>query len=431
MVLVPRWTTKQVLDAAPDAASITAARKLAHPGPWSQTGSTETLLWGKCAGSGKNPYQVSIDLTRPAYRCSCPSRKFPCKHALALLLLWSGGGNIEAASEAADFAAEWQAQASATKAARQARADKPVDAEAQAKRLAKRLELMDAGIEDFSLWLQDLMRTGLAAARSQPYQWWDATAARLVDAQLPGLADQVRTMASAVLARPDWSDHLFAAVGRWWLAVKAWQRRDTLDPDTLADLRVVLGWTVPSEDARAMPAIQDSWLVLGSVRTEDGKIQEQRTWLYGESCGQIVLTLEFAVGYATLNLPRSVGSTFTAALHPYPGHAPHRVVTESAPAGPVRVKLPKASSLADAQQELASGLAQNPWLARLPVVVEVRLGATGAIDAAGDGLSYCEDFDPMLAMALTGAQLVPCAGEVEAGRFRPLAIELDDQVVAL
>lgn len=82
-----RWTTEQVEGAAPDSSSIAAARKLARPGPWSDTGSSETLLWGKCQGSGRTPYQVSVDLTGPAFRCSCPSRKFPCKHALALMLI--------------------------------------------------------------------------------------------------------------------------------------------------------------------------------------------------------------------------------------------------------------------------------------------------------------------------------------------------------
>nr|WP_279163542.1 SWIM zinc finger family protein [Rhodococcus erythropolis] len=32
-----------------------------------------------------------VDLRGPAYKCSCPSRKFPCKHALGLLVEWSEG----------------------------------------------------------------------------------------------------------------------------------------------------------------------------------------------------------------------------------------------------------------------------------------------------------------------------------------------------
>src|SRR3954447_1703206 len=103
-----RWTEQQVVALAPDDRSVAAARKLARPGPWSDTGSTDTLVWGKCQGSGSTPYQVSVDLTGPAARCTCPSRKFPCKHGLALLLLWvAGDGTVSDAAEPADFAGEW------------------------------------------------------------------------------------------------------------------------------------------------------------------------------------------------------------------------------------------------------------------------------------------------------------------------------------
>src|SRR4051812_46519830 len=195
-----RWTAGQVAGLAPDASSLAAARRLARPGPWSDTGSTETLLWGKCQGSGKTPYQVSVDLAGPAFRCSCPSRKLPCKHALALLLLWvKGDGDVSEATHAAKFAQEWadeRAGRAGRSQAHQPGAGTPPDPVAQAKRLEERLALMTAGLDDFGRWLCDLVRAGTAAARQQPYSWWDSAAARLVDAQLPGLAEQVRGMAS-------------------------------------------------------------------------------------------------------------------------------------------------------------------------------------------------------------------------------------------
>ena len=88
-----RWTADQVLALAPDAASRKAGSKLGAAGPWSETGSCdEGTVWGLCRGSGSKPYQTVVDLADaagPAYKCSCPSRKFPCKHALGLLLLWA------------------------------------------------------------------------------------------------------------------------------------------------------------------------------------------------------------------------------------------------------------------------------------------------------------------------------------------------------
>ncbi|WP_042456365.1 SWIM zinc finger family protein, partial [Streptacidiphilus jiangxiensis] len=86
-----RWTTDHVLSLAPDAASQKAAAKLSRPTPWAQTGASAEAVWGACKGSGSRPYQTVVALDGPAYHCSCPSRKFPCKHALGLLLLWSSG----------------------------------------------------------------------------------------------------------------------------------------------------------------------------------------------------------------------------------------------------------------------------------------------------------------------------------------------------
>ena len=90
-----RWSAEQVLALAPDASSQKSARGLATARPWSDTGRAAdppSPVGALCQGSGAQPYQTCVDLTEPAYRCSCPSRKFPCKHALALMLLWSAGG---------------------------------------------------------------------------------------------------------------------------------------------------------------------------------------------------------------------------------------------------------------------------------------------------------------------------------------------------
>ncbi|WP_280315703.1 SWIM zinc finger family protein, partial [Nocardia abscessus] len=98
------WTEDQVTALAPDASSLSAARKLVNR--WHESGQHGAALWGRCQGSGATPYQTIVDLSGPAYRCSCPSRKFPCKHALSLLLRWAAG-EVAATAEPADYAASW------------------------------------------------------------------------------------------------------------------------------------------------------------------------------------------------------------------------------------------------------------------------------------------------------------------------------------
>ena len=78
-----QFSAESVLALAPDAASAKAANGLTKPGQWPLLGANAAALWGKCQGS--STYQTQVDLAGPSFRCSCPSRQFPCKHGLALL----------------------------------------------------------------------------------------------------------------------------------------------------------------------------------------------------------------------------------------------------------------------------------------------------------------------------------------------------------
>ena len=91
--MAERWDRERVLALAPDAPSQRTAQSLASGRAWAATGAAAEAdaVWGECRGSASAPYRAVVDLSGPAYRCSCPSRKFPCKHVLALLLLWSEG----------------------------------------------------------------------------------------------------------------------------------------------------------------------------------------------------------------------------------------------------------------------------------------------------------------------------------------------------
>ena len=433
-----RWTAAQVAGLAPDTSSLTAARRLARPGPWSDTGSTETLLWGKCQGSGRTPYQVSIDLVGPAFRCTCPSRKFPCKHGLALLLLWvDGAGSVADVHEAADFAQEWAAERSARAEAKAAgdaaRPTRTPDPVAAAKRLEDRLALMDGGMDDFARWLTDLARGGTAAARHQSYTWWDGTAARLVDAQLPGLADDVRSVGGAVSGRPDWAERLLVAIGRWWTATRAWAARESLDDAQMGDLRAYLGWSTSTESVRRADAVTDRWLVLGAHRTDDGRLQQQRTWLLGGTTGETVQVLDFAAGGQVLPVARAVGSSLAATVARYPGAAVRRAlfVDEPLPADDP-IGMPSGATLEHAQAAAAQAWGQNPWARRVPVVLaDVRVGADRVVDAEGARVALTDDAPVWSLLALTGGRPSRVFGELEEARLRPLTVVVDDEVVGL
>jgi len=444
MCYMGRWSEEKVAGAAPDGSSLAAARKLARPGPWSGTGSNDVLVWGKCQGSGKTPYQISVDIAAPAYRCSCPSRKFPCKHALALLLLWARGETADAGTDTADFAEEWATQRADRAAARERRqTDQQADPVAQAKRLADRLSLMDAGIADFARWLTDLVRTGLAAAHNQPYSWWDGVAGRLVDAQLPGLAEQVRAMGSDVHARADWADHLLLRTGRWWALTKAWGKRDELSPTELADLRAAVGWATASAEVQSTEALPGPWLVLGAHRSDDGRLRQQRTWLRGPD-GTVVVVLDFAAQGEALAIPQLAGALLDAPVARYPGSAPQRAMFTGpiAPQG-LADSLGEGVTIALALEMESAAVALSPWRDLHPVVfagVRVCPGGHGwLLDSSGDALPLANaPVDSLL--ALTGSHPVHVFGlgrvipehsrETARAVVRQVSGELEDRLRA-
>jgi hypothetical protein len=438
---VTRWTIESVLALAPDGKAAAAARKLARPGPWSELGATDALVFGSCQGSGRVPYQVAVDLGEPAFRCTCPSRKFPCKHGLALLMLWAdGGGSVADVSAVADHASEWASARDdrAARAGRRAGGEDagPVDPEAQARRLEARTRRMTDGLADLELWLTDLIRNGLAAARSQPRPFWDQAAARLVDAQMPALAGRVRDLASVSVAGEDWADRLLEELARCWLAVRAWSRRAELPPAVLADLRVVLGWPLRNDEVLASGDRRlGEWQVLGVGRDDLDAVTAQRTWLHDAASGETVHVLDFAAGGGSLPVPPVVGSVVRAELALYPGSGPRRAlfvgdreVSSSA------TRLAMGTLIDDGLAAAAERLAVNPWADRLPLALrDVRLvrqdRRASVVDPDGRGLPIDPHSDVGPVLAVSGGDGCDLFGEWDGRALRPLAAMVGGEVV--
>ena len=440
-----RWTVDEVLALAPDGSAAGAARRLSLSPVWSQAGSSGSLLWGKCRGSAREPYQVTVDLSEPSFRCTCPSRKHPCKHGLALLLLWAeGDGSVAEETRPADFAAEWVTRLAAKSPSSGAagggagREAAPPDPEAQARRLAQRLETMSAGIDEFERWLFDLVRQGLASARHQPFAFWDAAAARLVDAQMPGLADRVRAIPAQLhTAGTGWADRLLAELARGYLVVSAWRRRDVLPDDVLADLRVVLGWARRVDEVLERgERVTDRWAVVGLAREEDSRLQSQRTWLVGRS-GRVVVILDFAAAGASLAVAEVLGSVVEAEVALYPGSEPRRAVFtgERSVVGSVD-GLPPADTVAQALDRVATWLAANPFSDQFPMalagVVPVVDGSRRLIVEPGvASLPLSEDSDWLTLLALSGGQPVDLFAEWDGFSLTPLSVAAEGALVSL
>ena len=421
---MPTWTSERIASLAPDSASVTAARQVSGPRQWSATGHDDRAVWGTCRG-----YQSIVDLAAPAFSCTCPSRKVPCKHALGLLLLWAG--SPEAVPEAPAPAAieEWLARP------RKAPAEKkPVDPEARARRMAERAARIAAGLEELDLWLRDLVRHGLASAQTRPFRYWDEVAARMVDAQAPGVGSQVRRMAGTVRGGDGWPGRLLTQAGRLHLLVEAWRRLESLPAETQADLRTAVGWSWTSEEVLAGPTVRDRWRVVGRAVVDEDRFRIQRTWLEGTKSRRTALVLDFAAGTAPLPAEPAPGTVIDADLAFFPGAWPQRALVARMHASPERLyDWGGAVTIDEALDTQARALGANPWLDRLLMVLAAVVPAGDTVRDAG-GVSLPLDVDDegrWQLEAVSGGHPVGVAGEWRDGMLRPLAVWADRRRVTL
>lgn len=152
---------------APDAASSKAGLGLASASKWLEFYQHEQSVWGLCLGSGKEAYRTQVDLSEPAFRCSCPSRKFPCKHCLALLLLLARTPEAFSVATPPDWVVEWlavrneRAAKQVLKQASQHLETAPMDSltevaanNASQKRAAQREAQVANGVQEAMRWLE-------------------------------------------------------------------------------------------------------------------------------------------------------------------------------------------------------------------------------------------------------------------------------------
>jgi hypothetical protein len=151
-----------------------------------QQAADETLLFGQCQGSGKEPYHCSADFAVPAtpvYRCNCPSRQFPCKHSLGLMYAFVQGKKFAVADVPEDLAAK-RTKAEARVEKKKEDADKPKVVNKAA--LAKKIQAQQDGIDLLEKLTQDLVRLGIGNTSSKTAGQIAEQAKQLGNAYLPG-----------------------------------------------------------------------------------------------------------------------------------------------------------------------------------------------------------------------------------------------------
>lgn len=334
----------------------------------------------------------------------------------------------------------------------------------------RRRDRVDAGVAELLIWLEDQLTTGLARLQSQASTRFDAMAARLVDAQAPGLAGRVRALAEVMASGPGWNDRLLAELAQLYALATAHQQLDLLAAPLAATVRSHIGYPTAKASVLDLPPVSDAWYVIGRHDMAEAVLNTRRTWLVGDHTGRTALVLSFATRAGRLDDTLRVGTTVLADLHFYTASLPlraligtwHGVVGESfgesleqaGPAPPAQrppAQRPPAMSIAQARRCWSACLERDPWVRRTAMVLAVapargpEASQHGALttpqlwrDAAGDvfpetgGTSIEPTRTPgaephpadlrWVALAIGGSEPVTLCAEVGDHGLTPMAV---------
>ncbi|MFJ3500706.1 SWIM zinc finger family protein [Streptomyces sp. NPDC090135] len=302
------------------------------------------------------------------------------------------------------------------------------DPEAARRRAERRAARITSGARELEQRLTDLLRGGLAAAGQSGYGLWEETAARMVDAQAPGLAGRVRELGAIPGSGPGWPVRLLEECALTHLLDRAWLTADRLPAPFATTVRTRVGLPSPV----AGTPVRDHWLVLAQYDTGDARLTTRRVWLYGTADGRTALVLSYGAAGRVPRLSLPVGAVLDGELTPHAGSGQLRAepgehfAPVAGPAAP-----PPGGPVGAALDAYGSALREDPWLDAWPVTLRAVVPARAEYGwqlADADGrealpLTPEAQSRPGLwrLVALSGGAPVTVFGECGHRGFTPLA----------
>jgi SWIM zinc finger len=428
---------------ASDDSTLRRAEALANPRKWIIVERNERALWGECSGSGSDPYRAIVDLNGPAYKCSCPVKRFPCKHTLALLLMFADNTTQNFANNIPpQYVTDWidtRDRRSVVKNIPKTEEQIAKSEVTKQKKWEERLGSMTEGIADVQSRLLDILREGIANLENTPSSFFTDFAARLVDAKLGGLSKRVKAWVHYKEKYPEsWYEKLLSEIGTLYLFTKAFQNFDRIPEALQDDLFIQSGVTIKKEELLSQKGIEDDWFVLGQVETqEEDNLTSRRVWLIGKETGKMVLVLDFAFGNMGFQTAWLTGYAYKAEVVYYPAAYPLRVVVKALENAQIFSQIIGFQDFTQFLNTYSKAVGQNPWLVDFPVLVAqvVPLFSQNTfmlLDKNEYQLPLAVDYDMgWKLIALSGGNPLAVFGEWHNGEMYPLSIFAEGRFINL
>jgi hypothetical protein len=374
------FSEKQIQALAPNASALNAGMGLAAVSKWQLLGKSNRAFWGEIKGSGQKSYLTQVDLRSPAYKCTCPSRIFPCKHAIAIMLL-----SVDSLKEFQDLTEpEWveswinkrlTKEEEPGKSKEQSSGENEKSNKGREKTQAERMLSVQTGVAELELWLKDLIKVGLMELPSRPLSDFNKVASRMVDAKATGLAGAVKALAALNYNDSNaWPDKALKIIAKLFLLISAFKNLENLSPLWQITIKNLVGWNQSTKDLLTDPdaeTVKDQWLVVGQESEENDDILIHRTWLVGCASNKKALILQFTTKFSKPENLLPAGSIIDAQLVFFPSILTHRAIIK---VYTIRQTLQSQPSFFSNWEEvlthISEQLAINPWINDLVVVLD-------------------------------------------------------------
>jgi len=447
------WTTEQVIALAPDAGTESRGRSTAKLKKWQFLEKNDRAIWGECKGSGSKPYLTGVDfLNGPAYQCSCPVRKPPCKHVIALMLLYIDGENDFDIKY--DFPPEWM---NSWLNKRDERFNKPKSnvitdeikkaIEGENNRVANNIEAMRTGLTDFEIWLTDLIRQGIAAVEKESYSFWKDASARLFDAKARGAAYRFETIPLLINSTPNWYEEVLTELADIYLLIQSIKRVEDLPKKTKYDILIGSGHVINKKNLFLLNELtdeytfEDEWEVLGKLtipHATNTKLKIQKIWLKGKATEKFALIYEPKFVSDAFEYNLKVGTYFKAEVVFFPSNYIQRIhIKKQIPQTGYLSGFSGYPSLQSFFTDFAMALATNPWLSDYPcmlneVVPMMQDGKLLLMDK-NEEIIFVQDRDLIgwKLLALSGGHFISIFGEWTGSELIPLSAWCNDRFIEM
>jgi hypothetical protein len=413
------YTSEQVLGLAQHDYQVKTSRELAFAHKWQAIGHDAQGIWGEISVKDKTPIQTKVLLEPLSFSCSCVSYHSPCQHSLGLLLLW-----LEHPEAFSKSSPAWLIWAETNEA----------DTDNEFLEDSERRTRVEKGLAELELWLHDLIRSGLEAARTRPPTFYQQMADRLVDTNLSELSKDIRQLASISVKLPRWHEDYLSILGRLQLLIQGFKRLDSLPETTAADLRMAVGW-LPKLQSKT---VTDTWHVVGRRVEAETNRKVQRTHLWAEKSSRPAVFVDVLRGAKT-----------TAATRLLPGVVLEATLEFYISATPLRAELLSLENVTQPEKAVNGETSiksvganftklktTNPWLRSYPlllqnVIAEQYEGNWIIRDSEGYFLSLPLRFPYGWYLRALSAEKLWLFGEYDGVRFLPISTWANGRLLEL